>query len=155
MDYQPDNDALHSAIILNRNFHYRRKALQRYALRGLYLLNPAGQIRYTAAPGFELWLVHHTGIKADALEKLQTKSKMVQQWAAELGITLRYRLLDETQCHGQTITANEREQFYLQGLCIAGSAPLWWLITTEEQANYAEIAERLLSQRSLTQISLL
>lgn len=155
MDYQPDNDALHSAIILNRNFQYRRKALQRYALRGLYLINPAGQIRYSEAPSFDLWLVHHTGVKAADLEKLHNKAAMIQQWAAGLGITLQYRLLDETHCHDQHISTEQRQQFYLQGLCFAGSVPLWWLITTEEQANYAEVAERLLSQRGLTQISLL
>lgn len=155
MDYQPDNDALHSAILLNRNFQYRRTALQRYALRGLYLINPAGQIRYREAPSFELWLVHHTSIKTDDLAKLQHKAELIQQWAAELGITLQYRMLDETHCHDQHISPEQRQQFYLQGLCLAGSVPLWWLITTEEQTSYAEVAERLLSQRGLTQISLL
>ena len=155
MDYQPDSEALNCAISLNRNFSHRRKALRRYALRGLYLVNPSGQIRYPESASFDLWLVHHATLKLEQLEMLQKKAETISQWAANLGIHLRYRLLDETQCRAEAISSSEREQFYLQGLCIAGSAPLWWLITTEEQKTYAQIAERLLSQRGLTQISLL
>ena len=155
MDYQPDNEALHSAISLNRNFIHRRKALRRYALRGVYLLNPPGQIRYPEPASFDLWLVHHATLKPDQLALLQNKVEAITQWVATLGITLRCRLLDETQCRNEALSTTERQQFYLQGLCIAGSAPLWWLITSEEQLSYPQIAERLLSQRGLTQISLL
>lgn len=155
MDYQPDNEALNSAISLNRNFSHRRKALRRYALRGLYLLNSSGQIRYPDPASFDLWLVHHATLKPEQLDSLRTKAESIVQWAASLGIHLRYRLLDETQCRSEALPSSEREQFYLQGLCIAGSAPLWWLITTEEQQTYTQIAERLLSQRGLTQISLM
>jgi|TARA_R100001143_G_scaffold37028_3_gene34506 adenylate cyclase class 1 len=155
MDYQPDNEALNSAISLNRNFSHRRRALRRYALRGLYLLNPTGQIRYPEPASFDLWLVHHATLKPEHLTILQSKAESIVQWAASLGIYLRYRLLDETQCRTDALSGSEREQFYLQGLCIAGSAPLWWLITTEEQLSYPQVAERLLSQRGLTQISLM
>lgn len=155
MDYQPDNEALNSAISLNRNFSHRRKALRRYTLRGLYLLNPSGQIRYPEAASFDLWLVHHTTLKAEALEQLQAKAEAVAQWAATLGIHLQCRLLSETQCRTEALSSSERKLLYLQGLCIAGSAPLWWLLTTEEHPTYSQIAERLLSQRGLTQISLL
>lgn len=155
MDYQPDNEALHSAISLNRNFIHRRKALRRYALRGVYLLNPVGQIRYPEPASFDLWLVHHATLKTDQLTVLQSKAEAITQWAATLGITLRFQLLDETQCRDNAISTDERQQFYLQGLCIAGSAPLWWLITSEEHPTYSQTAERLLSQRGLTQISLL
>lgn len=155
MDYQPDSEALNSAINLNRNFSHRRKALRRYALRGVYLLNPAGQIRYPDSASFDLWLVHHATLKPDQLAVLQNKVEGIVQWAATLGIELRFRLLDETQCRNESISSAEREAFYLQGLCVAGSAPLWWLITSEEHQTYLQIAERLLSQRGLTQISLL
>lgn len=155
MDYQPDNEALHAAVSLNRNFSYRRKALRRYALRGVYLINPTGQIRYPEPARFELWLVHPATLKAEQVGLLQDKLEAIRQWAATLGIDLTCRLLDELQCRNETISAAEREQFYIQGLCIAGSAPLWWLITSDELASYPQIAERLLSQRGLTQISLL
>lgn len=155
MDYQPDSEALNSAISLNRNFSHRRKALRRYALRGIYLLNPLGQIRYPQPACFDLWLVHHATLKPEQLDLLHSKADSITQWAANLGIELKVKLFDETHCRNGAIHPAEREQFYLHGLSIAGSAPLWWLITTEEHQNYAQIAERLLSQRGLTQISLL
>lgn len=147
VDYQPETTSLRAATSVDRNFQFRRKAMRRYALRGVYLLNSFNGFCYPHSAQFNLWLVHSMQLSADAIALLQHKCDALRDWAAELGIELTTLLVSEADVRLQPEIQQQLDDFYSNGLVIAGSLPLWWLIASDEQADYALIADRLKAQQ--------
>lgn len=155
IDYQPDVSSLRAASSVDRNFQFRRKALRRYALRGVYLLNSFNGFSYPHAPQFTLWLVHNANLPADGRKALLAKLRAITDWAAQLGIKLNSLLVSEADVRLHPEIQRDLTDFYANGLVLAGSLPLWWLITSDEQDDYNKIADRLLAQHQLNHHSLL
>lgn len=155
IDYQPDVNSLRAASSVDRNFQFRRKALRRYALRGIYLLNRFNGFSYPQSPNFSLWVIHNAHIPADGRQALQAKLQAISAWATQLGITLNSLLVSEADVRLHPDIQHNLADFYTNGLVLAGSLPLWWLIASDEQDNYLKIADRLLAQHQLSQNSLL
>lgn len=147
VDYQPETTSLRAATSVDRNFQFRRKAMRRYALRGVYLLSSFNGLCYPSATPFDLWLVHSAQLSADAIALLQYKCDALRDWAAELGIKLTTLLVSESDVRLHPEIQQPLDNFYGNGLVIAGSLPLWWLIASDEEADYAHIADRLKAQQ--------
>lgn len=143
VDYQPETTSLRAASSVDRNFQFRRKAMRRYALRGVYLLSSFNGLSYPSATPFDLWLVHSAQLSADAIVLMQLKCDALRDWAAELGIKLTTLLVSESDVRLEPKIQCRLDDFYSNGLVIAGSLPLWWLVASDEQADYARIADRL------------
>lgn len=155
IDYQPETASLRAASSVDRNFQFRRKALRRYALRGVYLRNHFNGFAYPQNATLTLWLVHNAHLSADAVKALQTKLTAITDWAEQLGIRLHGLLVSEADVRLQPEIQQNLADFYSNGLVVAGSLPLWWLIASEEQPDYPHIADRLMAQHQLSQNSVL
>lgn len=154
IDYRPDKKALDRAKQLEKSFRYRRRALRRYPLRGLYLLNPHGQLNYPHQPEFEVWLMFSDLLKDEPRQLLAEKVRAVSDWAALSGFKLQFHLFSESDIAQNKLNSWQRDQFYSNSLVIAGSQPYWWLTSPTEDENYVESVQQLKSQRMLNQVSL-
>lgn len=154
IDYRPTKTTLDRVRQLESHFRYRQRALRRYPLRGLYLINANGLLRYPEHPAFELWLLHSNLLKDKQRQQLQQKVDAVCQWAGDSGIKLEPRLLSEADLARGILSAWDRDQFYSAGLVLAGSQPYWWLTSPEEDMDYAAAVSRMQSQRLLNPVSL-
>ncbi|MDT8311989.1 MAG: class I adenylate cyclase, partial [Methylophaga sp.] len=155
IDYQPDIASLRAASSVDRNFQFRRKALRRYALRGVYLLNSFSGFSYPQNPHFTLWVIHNAHLPTEACQTLQAKLQAITVWASQLGIKLDSLLVSEADVRQHPDIQYNLANFYTNGLVLAGSLPLWWLIGSDEHADYNKIADRLLAQHQLSHNSLL
>ncbi len=155
IDYQPDTASLRAASSVDRNFQFRRKTLRRYALRGVYLRNHFNGFSYPQNASLTLWLVHNAYLSDDNVQALQTKLAAITDWAGQLGISLHGLLVSEADVRLHQEIQQNLIDFYSNGLVAAGSLPLWWLISSEEHADYAHIADRLIAQHQLSHASVL
>lgn len=154
VDYQPSKVAIDTAQSINPQFNFKRRPLRRYPLLGVYLINNNGSIDYQQKPEFELWLVHIDDAKK--AELLQEKLTAIELWAKSLGISLHTRLLSEQSLVESPLSADDLNRFYLNGLILAGSTPLWWMISPEQEASdYFQAAQSLTQQRLLGRASIL
>jgi len=154
IDYQPNNAVIDAAKLLNPLFNFKRRPLRHYPIQGVYLINDHGGVRYPDSPTFELWLVH-SGASTQT-ESLQHKLTAVAHWAESLGIDLSTRLLTEASLSQNSLSADDLNRFYLNGLVLAGSVPLWWAISPEQEASdYTQTAKSLTQQRLLGHTSTL
>ncbi|MFW5451500.1 MAG: class I adenylate cyclase [Methylophagaceae bacterium] len=152
IDYQPTDNQLKSAKKLKSSFQFKRHALSHYPIVGLYLINNHGLFNYPKKPHFDLWLVHITELDGAQRYALQNKLTTVRTWAESLGININTKLLSDDELNPQSYSAYELEYFYLNGLVVAGSIPLWWLIPPNSDYNSASAT---LDQRALNKLAIL
>ncbi len=143
-NHQPSKSQLTLAKTLNPKFNTKLRALRHYPISGLYLINNNGLLNYPEQPQYELWLVHSADLSPEQQQHLQNKSAVFSDWSASLGITSSVRLLADDKLQ-QSLTNDELDNFYLNGLVIAGAMPIWWLIPAG--SDYQLIAKQLLTQR--------
>ena len=153
IDFQPSNTQIDAAKKLNPGFQYKRHILRNYPIVGLYLINNNGLFNYQKQAQFELWLVHAANLTEEQRQALQYKLVAVSEWAATLGITVTARLLADDRLNQQSFSNYELDQFYLNGLVLAGAVPLWWLIPPD--SDYQITAQTLLKQRMLNKASVI
>ena len=149
VDYQPSNAVIDAAKLLNPHFNYKRRPFRHYPLSGVYLIADQGIINTPETAEFELWLVHATEEPHQA-ELLQQKLAEIESWARSLDITLHTRLLSEASLSQNTLSAEDLSRFYLSGIVLAGSTPLWWAISPQqEESDYRQAATSITQQRLL------
>jgi len=154
VNYQPSNAVIDAAKLVNPHFNFKRRPFRHYPLLGVYLINDLGIIHYNETAEFELWLVHDAEISH--LELLQLKLAEISEWARSLNITLHTRLISEESVVNNTLSAEDLSRFYLNGLVLAGSIPLWWTVSPEqEQSDYAQAAKTITQQRVLGHASII
>lgn len=84
---------------------------------------------------------------------LWPKVRMIDQWAAELGLELHTFLVDpevlrlRQRLPGSRIPSLVLDEFYRSGAFVAGRYPLWWLIPADDPDSYRAMAQRLLRRR--------
>ncbi len=149
-DFQPKDADLDAAQKFNNRFSLKRQALRHYPILGLYLINDNGGINYPEKAEFDFWLVHSDQVVAEELQQLEQKVAAVKNWAEELGLSINVRLLTIAALEQQTIDANDLNRFYLNGLVLAGSIPLWWGISPEQELHYEQTVRQLKEQRRLS-----
>jgi len=152
--YQPSNAVIDAAKSINPHFNFKRRPFRHYPLLGLYLINDPGIVQYPGTATFELWLVHDS--QTSQPEHLLQKLAGIESWARSLDITLHTRLLSKESLSQNTLSADDLSRFYLNGLVLAGSAPLWWAISPEqEKSDYAQAAKTITQQRLLGHASVI
>lgn len=152
-NYQPNDAEINAAKILNHSFNYKRRALRHYPILGLYLINDNGIINYPDEAKFDLWLVH--GDSVPESYQLEQKLTAIQKWAKTLGITLHTKLVNVALLPQQDISAYNLNRLYLNGLILAGNAPLWWAIPPEDEADYQKSSQSLAQKGQLAHTSII
>jgi len=153
IDYQPDKTTLDKAQELETSFKYRRKALRRYPLRGLYLINPEGFFHSTDSPRLQLWLLHSNKLSEEQRHILLLKLNAIGDWMQTSGLMVELKLLSESDLHANTLHGWEADLLYSCGMVLAGSVPYWWLSTAEEDQHYQQAISDIQNQRMLNQVS--
>ena len=153
IDYQPDKSVLDRAQHLEKSFHYRRRALRRYPLRGLYLIHSQSHLTYPKDTTFELWLLHST-LPDEQRQLLEAKLSAISDWAWESGLHLNTRLLSESDVEHGILPAWELDQFYSCGLVLAGCQPDWWLSSPDEDIASQNLVRQAKPQRRQNAVSL-
>ncbi|OUR65823.1 hypothetical protein A9Q79_02210 [Methylophaga sp. 42_25_T18] len=150
-DFQPKDADLDAAQKFNNSFAFKRQALRHYPILGVYLINDNGGINFPDNAKFDLWLVHSNQEAEHDQKLLKQKLIAVQSWAESLSISLHVRLINVDSLSQQPLTAYDLDRFYLHGLVLAGSIPLWWGISPEQEADYQQVVQKLKEQRRLSQ----
>lgn len=155
LDYRPSQDTISQAQQLNRSFSHRARALRRYPLRGLYLLHPHHYFSYSDKTEFELWLLCSDLLSIEQRHQLQKKLDAITEWCAENGLILNAQLITEKALTNDTaLTDWQKEEFYTQGIVLAGCEPYWWLLTHEEQTDHHLNVDEFKTQAKFKQYNL-
>ncbi|HIP52883.1 MAG TPA: adenylate cyclase, partial [Chromatiales bacterium] len=154
VDYTPDRETLRAAQRLSRTFRYRRQALKRPLIHALYLIGDNGSLGATRHQGIEVWLCHDATLAEAGLNELERKCERIQEWGRELRLKVEIRMLpvDRVSHHPDSPLAVTSpplllEEFYRNGLLLAGLPPLWWLIPPEHEVEYRHYAQMLIARR--------
>lgn len=155
VDYQADTQTLNAAKQLHRGFSYRQKAQRRFAFHGLYCLPTHSALHAHHISALTLWLVYQQDLSDSAVALIADKLARITHWAKGLGLKLETELVSHSALHGHPAINEQLESFYLSGLVLAGSLPMWWLTPVEEQADYANIVSQITEKRVATHHALL
>ncbi|MDT8370708.1 MAG: class I adenylate cyclase [Gammaproteobacteria bacterium] len=145
VDYQPSNKLLALAKKNHPTLSYSKHAFRHYPIQGLYLINDVGALYYPDDPQFDLWLIYSSDNTEQQIQLLKTKLHDSISLAKSLGIKLNARLLNDTAIKEYKIESDDLDRFYSSGLILAGSIPLWWLLTPEQELDYQTYARQLIS----------
>ncbi len=151
-DYQPSSRALSVAKIFQRSFTYKQHSYLDFPLQGLYLINDYGSIYYPADPEFDLLVVHSNKVPEQQIQLLEQKLKSIVEWAKTFDIKLSYHLINEDSTISKPLPSDYLDRLYCNGLILAGSVPLWWLIPPEQDnpEEYRQAAQKVLSSRPVS-----
>ena len=147
VDYKPSSRALAVAKGFQRSFTYKRHSYFEFPLQGLYLINDYGSIYYPSDPEFDLLLVHSNKLPEQQIQLLEQKLESIAVWAQTFGIKLSYLLINKDSTITEPLPGDYLDRLYCNGLILAGSVPLWWLIPPEQDSpeKYQQAAQNLLS----------
>jgi len=126
VDYRPNKQALDTAKSHHKGFSYTRRALHRYPIRALYLINKNGILNYNSNEALELWLIYAQPVSEAQQTLLSQKSAAIATWSQIEGIPLKIRLFDEAELSSASLTGYDLNLLYSSGLLLAGNAPSWW-----------------------------
>ncbi len=135
VDYQPSKQALDAAKSHHKAFRYTRRALHRYPIRALYLINKSGILSHDSHDAFELWIIYAQPLSEAQQTLLKQKSVAISSWAKKEGIYLKIRLFDEAKLSTANLSANDLDLLYSSGLLLAGNSPSWWMEEVEESTQ--------------------
>ncbi|MBL1320251.1 MAG: class I adenylate cyclase [Methylophaga sp.] len=135
VDYQPNKQALNAAKSHSKTFSYTRRALHRYPIRALYLINKNGILSHNSSEDFELWLIYAQPISKAQITLLKQKSVAISTWLKNEGIPLKIRLFDEAKLLSESLSGYDLDLLYCSGLLLAGNTLSWWMENVEEQAQ--------------------
>lgn len=157
--YIPDRNALLLAHRYSPEVKGNQPAQRLPPLSALYLIGSSGTVGQDRHSDFDFWVCHHPSLDADALEALQRKLSKLEAIAEQLMLQVHFFLLHaegfrdgahaqlSRESSGSTQHHLLLEEFYRSGLLIAGHPPLWWLVPTQQQANYREWTDHLIEHR--------
>ena len=147
IDYQADEKTIKDAEKLNPALRYRHHAIRHYAVAGLYLINPYGLLNIPKQLSFTLYLVY-TDLTETQRQVLEKKLTLLRRWAKDCDIDLNITFFAQHDLKTTSLSPEQREQLYLNGLNLGGAIPLWCLVPPNE--DYQTIAASLSQQRLST-----
>ena len=158
-NYSPQKDALAAARKQGRSFSYKKRALRKFSLQGLYLMGSIGSIGHSTGSDFDVWLCHDPELSEQQQLRLREKVEALESWARELHLEVHIFVInpDDFKKGGREALSRESsgttqqhlllEEFYRTSILLAGRHPLWWLVPPSEEQNYEKYTARLLKQR--------
>jgi len=161
-NYTPSNSTLLLAKSFSKNFAYKRRALRKHPIQGVYLMGSVSSIAFTKNSDIDIWLCHDHGLLKEELSELQAKATAIERWAESLGLEVHFFLVDSeefiqgvssplsSESSGKTQHYLLLEEFYRTALFIAGRTPLWWLVPPHEEQNYNHYVKHLKEKRFIS-----
>lgn len=159
--FEPDDSSLAEIQRLARSFNYKPRRGQGAApLHGLFLMGSLGTLAQAEQSDMDLWLCHAANLSAQALQELNRKCRLLEEWATTQGVEAHIFLIDP-----QRFIQGERaaklssddcgttqhylllDEFYRTAIWLAGRTPIWWLVPVYEESRYEEYCRTLLSKR--------
>lgn len=166
-DYMPNKQAIEVARQFSKGFVYKRKALRNYPIQGIYLMGSVGSMAFSKDSDIDIWLCHQADLPAVALEELQQKALLLEQWASSLKLEVHFFLVDSEQFRkgentplsaessGETQHYLLLEEFYRTSVYIAGRIPVWWLVPPNQEKTYDGYVAHLLENRFISESEVL
>jgi len=152
VDYHADDKTINDAEKLNPDFRYKHHAIRHYAVAGLYLINPYGLLNIPKQLSFTLYLVY-TDLNETQRKTLEKKLTLLRRWAKQSEIELTVTFFAQQELDGTSLSPEQREQLYLNGLNLGGALPLWCLVPPNE--SYQTVNASLKQQQLQTRRQLL
>jgi len=162
-DYQPGKQAIKEARNFSKGFSYKRRALQRYPIQGVFLMGSVSSIAFSKSSDMDIWLCHQSGLLSSDLDELQQKATEIERWAASYDLEVHFFLIDSKQfLKGQDLpisfesSGNTQhylllEEFYRTAIFIAGRVPAWWLVPPHQEQNYSVYIKHLIENRFISE----
>lgn len=147
--FRPDEEHLTALKRVARSYQEPRPAPAQTDLQAIFIMGSGGTIGQGTGSDIDLWVC------CDALlhSALWPKVRMIDQWAAELGLELHTFLVDpdvlriRRRLPGTRTPSLVLDEFYRSGALMADRYPLWWLIDTDDPDAYQAMARRLILRR--------
>ncbi|KAF0192238.1 MAG: adenylate cyclase class 1 [Gammaproteobacteria bacterium] len=155
-DYSPSARSIKAANKLAKSFYTRKRALLHYDIYSIFIMGSSGTIAHSDASDFDVWICHRPDTPPVQLSELRQKATAVELWAAGLGVTAHFFLMDaESFKAGERVTLSSEssgsaqhhlllEEFYRTSLLLAGRYPLWWMVPVEYENDYDHYVQELL-----------
>lgn len=162
-DYSPANESIDAAKSLVKNYGDKRSPLREYHIYALYVIGSAGTIAYTDKSDLDIWVCHRSDLSEEDVYALQQKCDKLTAWAASISLEANFFLLTpESIREGRIESMSEEssgsaqhllliEEFYRSGLLLAGRVPAWWLVPPDQENNYYQYLEKLLSKKIIAE----
>ncbi len=158
-EFAPSKKVLEIARKFSNSFSYKKRALRRYPIQGVYLMGSIGSIAHSSGSDLDVWLCHDSTLPAEQAAALREKANALEVWGGALNLEVHIFVMDtdafrsgdrEALSHessGSTQRHLLLEEFYRTGILLAGRYPMWWLVPPEEEGNYSEYVAMLLRKR--------
>ncbi len=158
-DYLPTQKSLEAAKRFSKTFEFKKRALRTHDVHAIFLMGSSGTIAYSENSDFDLWLCHRPTLNAAEIEELGKKALAIEQWTATLGLEVHIFLMNADQFKsGEVVNLSSEssgtaqhhlllEEFYRTGLLVAGRYPAWWLVPPEQEADYDNYINDLITRR--------
>jgi adenylate cyclase, class 1 len=158
-DYQPDASTLRMAKAHGRGYEYKKHALTRFSIHGLYVMGSVGSIAYSRRSDLDFWVCYDPQMPPDQLQLLTKKLTILEQHAAKYGLEVHFFPMNldlfrngETQALSKESSGSMQhilllEEFYRTAVLIAGRYPIWWLVPPSREVEYTDICKHLFDNR--------
>ena len=161
-DYAIEQSAIKMAKYLRKGYKPTRRARRIMDINGLYFMGSSGSIAFNSKSDFDVWLLHSTKLKPDAVDLIQQKAHAIERWAEEeLRLEVHFFIFsaEEFKRGKQQGLSSESsgsaqhylllDEFYRSSLLIAGKIPVWWLVPPEHEHNYDDYIRDLIKKGKL------
>lgn len=147
--YIPARDTQHAARKYLHAQAPSNAAHHSFVLRGLYLMGSSGTLGQDRDSDFDIWLIYDDNLRPEALARLEAKIRAVEAWASTQGAEVHIFPMHaagfrsgqkdalSNESSGQMQHVLLLEEFYRTAVLLAGRPPLWWLISPDQDADYA------------------
>lgn len=158
-DYTPSQKSLDAAKRFSKAFEFKKRALRTHDVHAIFIMGSSGTVAYSEKSDFDIWLCHRPDLKPAQTADLRKKALAIEEWSAGLGLEVHFFLMNaETFKRGDVVDLDSEssgtaqhhlllEEFYRTGLYVAGRHPAWWLVPPEQEANYEQHLESLITRR--------
>ena len=158
-DYTPNKQSINAAKQFSKSFTYKRRALLRHPIQGIFLMGSVSSIVFSKASDMDIWLCHQPDLSPPEIKELQQKATAIEKWGESLELEIHFFLIDSTllskgqnapissESSGSTQHYLLLEEFYRTAIFIAGRIPAWWLVPPHQENNYTPYLKHLLDHR--------
>jgi len=160
-DYSPPNPTIALAKKIAKRFSYEHRTNRRCVVDAIYMQVGTGMIAPTNRQDVDIWVCYRDGLKPHQVNALQKKARALEQWSQSLGVKTHLRLVNPTDLregkreamtggrHGIAPQTQLLEEFYANGLLLAGRYPIWWCVPPEQEMNYSAIVSEINASHSI------
>ncbi len=157
--FRPDRMQILLARRYARGFKEDKRHHQEHAILGLYLMGSMGSLGQTVGSDLDFWLCHTSDIDEAGLATLRRKAELLEQYASSIGLHAHFFLMNADSFRGGVVEQLSKEssghtqhtllleEFYRTGILLAGNPLMWWIVPPEQEANYTQYTQRLVSKR--------